>query len=169
MRQLIWRKGSAAPAGKNAISRLQQRGASPVNVKIADLMAKRVITAQPHHSVDHVRAVFERNRIHAVPIVGPEGEAAGIVTTADLARKLKGETPVRRVMTNRVYSVPAYNDVSAAARIMRKHRIHHVVVTHEKRIVGIISSLDLLKLVEGRRFVAKSAPAANRTQKGAKA
>jgi len=140
-----------------------------VNIKIADLMAKRVITAQPHHSVDHLRDLMERNRIHAVPILGPDGEASGIVTTADVARKLKGETPVKRIMTTRVYSVPAYNDVSAAARVMRKHRIHHVVVTHEKRVIGIISSLDLLKLVEGHRFIAKNAPAPRKARKGTEA
>ncbi|MCG8597899.1 MAG: CBS domain-containing protein [Kiloniellales bacterium] len=137
-----------------------------MNVKIADLMAKRVITAQPHHSVDHVRGILERNRIHAIPIVGPQGEASGIVTTADLARKLKGTTPVKRIMSERVYSVPAYNDVSAAARIMRKNKIHHVVVTHEKQVVGIISSLDLLKLVEGHRFTAKNAPASPKKKGG---
>ena len=130
-----------------------------MNLKIADLMAKRVITAQPHHSLDHVRGLMERNRIHAVPIVGPEGQASGIVSTADAARNLKGETPVKRVMSERVFCVPAYNDVSTAARIMRKHNIHHVVVTHEKRVVGIISSFDLLKLVEGRRFAMKNGPA----------
>ncbi|MDJ0943252.1 MAG: CBS domain-containing protein [Kiloniellales bacterium] len=129
-----------------------------MNVKIADLMAKRVITAQPHQSVDHVRGILERNRIHAIPIVGPDGEAKGIVSTADLARKLKGETPVKRIMSDRVHCLPAYNDVSMAAKIMRKHRIHHVVVTHEKKIVGIVSSFDLLKLLEDHRFTAKNAP-----------
>jgi CBS domain-containing protein len=129
-----------------------------MNVKIADLMAKRVVTAQPHHSVEHLRGIMARSRIHAVPIVGSEGEALGIVTTADLARKVKGESPVTRVMTERVACVPAYNDVSVAARIMRKHKIHHVVVTHEKKVVGMISSFDLLRLVEGKRFTVKNAP-----------
>ncbi len=133
-----------------------------MNLKIADLMAKRVITAQPHHSVDHVRGLLERNRIHAIPIVGPDGEASGIVTTADLARKLKGETPVKRIMSKRVHSLPAYNDVSMAAKIMRRNKIHHVVVTHEKQVVGIISSLDLLELVEGHRFTVKNAPSHQR-------
>jgi signal-transduction protein with cAMP-binding, CBS, and nucleotidyltransferase domain len=41
---------------------------------------------------------------------------------------------------------------------MRNHHIHHVIVTHEQRIVGIISSFDLLKLVEDHRFVMKNAP-----------
>ena len=50
-----------------------------MNTKIADLMAKRVITAQPHHSIEHVRGLMQRNRIHSVPVVGPENVALGIV------------------------------------------------------------------------------------------
>ena len=128
-----------------------------MNVKIADLMAKRVISARPHQSVEHVRNMLQRNRIHALPVVGPEDEPLGIVSSADLATELKNGTPVSHVMTDQVKTIPAYNDVSVAARVMRKHKIHHIVVTHEKRVVGIISSYDLLKLVEGHRFVAKSA------------
>ena len=134
------------------------RGAKQLNIKIADIMARRVVVAERHHTVAHVRDLLERHRIHAVPIVGPDGTAEWIVTSADLSRRLKDETPVRRVMSNPVTTVPAYNDVSVAARVMRKRRIHHVVVTHEKRVVGIISSYDLLRLVEGHRYVAKNAP-----------
>jgi hypothetical protein len=32
------------------------------------------------------------------------------------------------------------------------------VVTHEKKVVGLISSFDLMKLVEGKRFTMKNAP-----------
>ena len=131
-----------------------------MTVKIADLMSKRVLTAQPHHTVSHVRSLMEKNSIHSVPIVGPDVEPLGIITTTDLAKRLKDTTPVSRVMTRDVTVVPAYNDVSMAARIMRKHKIHHVIVTHEKKVVGIISSFDLLKLVEGHRYVEKNAPTA---------
>jgi CBS domain-containing protein len=129
-----------------------------MNVKISDLMIKRVITAQPHHTVEHVRGMMERNRISAVPVVGPDGETVGIVTSTDLVANPRDGTPIGQVMTERVHSVPAYNDVHVAARVMRNHKIHHVVVTHEKQVVGIISSFDLLKLVEDHRFVMKSAP-----------
>ena len=136
-----------------------------MNVKIAELMADQVVTAEPHHSVEHVRGVLHRCGIHALPVVGPDGEPVGIVSSADLAADLKNGTPVSRIMTAEVRTVPAYNDVSMAARIMRKHRIHHVVVTHEKRVVGIISSYDLLKLVEGHRFTAKAAPSATKRKR----
>ncbi len=98
-----------------------------------------------------------RNRFHAIPIVGTNGDPVGIVTTADLARRVKDESPVSRIMSEDVTVVPAYNNVEVAARIMRKRKIHHLVVTHEKKVVGIISSFDLLKLVEGHRYVAKGA------------
>ncbi len=106
--------------------------------------------------------MMERNRISAVPVVGPDGEAVGIVTSTDLVANLRDDTPIGRVMTERVYSVPAYNDVDFAARVMRNHKIHHVVVTHEKQVVGIISSFDLLQLVEDQRFVMKGAPEGTR-------
>ena len=128
-----------------------------MTVKIVDLMAKRVISATPHQTVAHVRGLMERNRVHALPVVGPEMEPVGIVSTADLSRRLKDETPVSWIMSREVKTIPAYNNASAAARAMRKGRIHHLVVTHEKRVIGMLSSFDLLKLVEDRRFVAKNA------------
>ncbi len=137
-----------------------------MTVKIADLMARRVIVAQPHHTVGHVRDLMERNRIHSIPIVGPERQPVGIVTTTDLARRVKDTSPVSRIMVKDVTVVPAYNDVSVAARIMRKHKIHHVIVTDEKAVVGMISSFDLLKLVEGRRFVMKNPPTPSKKRRG---
>ena len=133
-----------------------------MNVKISDLMARQVITAQPHHTVEHVRGLMEHNRISAVPVVGPDGEAVGIVTATDLVAELKNGSPISQIMTERVYRVPAYNDVHVAARVMRRNKIHHVVVTHEQAVVGIISSFDLLRLVEDHRFVSKDAPAPKR-------
>jgi CBS domain-containing protein len=129
-----------------------------MNIKIHDLMAKRVITAQPHHSVDHLHGLMERNNIHSVPIIGTEGEPVGIVSAADLTGDVTSNTPASHIMSSPVHVIPAYNDIHIAARVMRKNHVHHLVVTHEKAVIGIISSFDLLKLVEDRRFVAKNAP-----------
>ena len=141
-----------------------------MSLKIDDIMVKDVITAQPHHTVDHVRGLMRRNRILAVPVIGPDDDPVGIVTSSDLLQDLNGATPISQLMTKRVYKVPAYNDVSIAARMMRQHRIHHVVVTHEKKLVGIVSSFDLLQLVEKHKFEAKgtSVPRKAARRKGQK-
>ncbi|QIN84462.1 CBS domain-containing protein [Rubrobacter tropicus] len=129
-----------------------------MNVKVADLMAEDVVAVQRHNTVEHARELMRRHRIHALPVADPDGTAAGIVSSKDLAANLKGATPISRVMTSEVHTIPPYNDVHHAARLMRNRRVHHVVVTHEKEIVGMLSSLDLLKLVEQHRFEMKPGP-----------
>lgn len=138
-----------------------------MNVKIHELMSASVVTAQPHQSVEHVRGILEKNSISAVPVVNHEGHAVGIVSSTDLAHNLKSGLPISKIMTDKVLTIPQYDDVSAAARVMRNHKIHRVVVTHEQKIVGLLSAFDLLKLVENHRFVAKNAPTPSK-RKGAK-
>ena len=130
-----------------------------MSVKVADLMAEQVVVTEPHQSVEHVRRVLERNQISALPVVDSEQRPVGIVSLTDLnASALKGGTPVSRIMTEKVYTVPLYEDVAIAARVMRNHQIHRVVVTHEGQVSGMLSAFDLLELVEGHRFVMKNRP-----------
>ncbi|MDJ0779452.1 MAG: CBS domain-containing protein [Gammaproteobacteria bacterium] len=129
-----------------------------MNVKVEELMTRSVVTAQPHHSVEHVRQMLENNSISAVPVVDGDGHPIGIVSNTDLVADLKPHTPINHVMTEKVYTVPQYDDTSIAARIMRNHGIHRVVVTHEHKVVGMLSAFDLLKLVESHRYVAKNPP-----------
>ncbi len=129
-----------------------------MNTKVADIMIKNVIGCQPHHSVEHVKKIMKTNKIHAIPVIDNENSLKGIVSTIDLTNSIKDNTPVSNIMTENVYTIPMYNDVHHAARLMRNHKVHHVVVTHEKKVVGILSSFDLLKLVEDHRFVMKQAP-----------
>jgi CBS domain-containing protein len=129
-----------------------------MNVKVSELMSESVVTTRPHKSVEHVRAILERNELSAVPVIDSSHQPVGIVSATDLLPNLKPNSPISTIMTEKVYTVPKYDDVSTAARVMRNHKIHRVVVTHEQRVVGVLSSFDLLELVEGHRFVAKNPP-----------
>jgi CBS domain-containing protein len=129
-----------------------------LNVKVNEVMTPDPVTTEPHKSVEHVRHQMQRSRIGVVPVVGPEGQPVGIVSASDLLKEPNANSPVKTVMSKNVLSVPLYEDVSVAARVMRKNRIHHLVVTHEKKLVGILSAFDLLALVEAHRWVPKNAP-----------
>jgi CBS domain-containing protein len=129
-----------------------------MNTKVAELMSETVLTTEPHQSIEHIRQLLERNSISSVPVVDSDGKPVGIVSATDLAHDLKAGAPISSIMTAKVFVVPKYEDVSIAARVMRNHKIHHVVVTHEKKVVGILSAFDLLKLVEGHRYVEKNPP-----------
>ncbi len=133
-----------------------------MNAKINDLMSESVVTTEPHKTIDHARKIIERNQIGALPVVDSENRPVGMVSATDLVPELNGASPVSVVMTEKVYTVPQYDEVSIAARIMRNHHIHHLVVTHEQKVVGMISAFDLLKLVESHRFVAKNPPTSSK-------
>lgn len=126
-----------------------------MSLKIDDVMTHHVITVQPHHTLEHVKGVMEKNRVSAVPIVNSDGEPVGIVTSTDFISKHKEGTPVSAVMNDHVWQVPQYNEVAVAAKIMKKRHIHHLVVTHEKQVVGIVSSFDLLGIIGDARWVRK--------------
>jgi CBS domain-containing protein len=51
-------------------------------------------------------------------------------------------------MTSPVHTLSPDSYVATAAALMRRHRHHHVVVLEGQKIVGIVSSLDLLGLLE---------------------
>jgi CBS domain-containing protein len=138
-----------------------------MNAKVEDLMTASVVTTEPHRSVEHVRKLMERNGIGAIPVVDSEARPRGIISATDLNKDLNGGSPISTIMTEKVYTIPQYDEVSTAARIMRNHKIHHLVVTSEQQVVGVLSSFDLLKLVEDHRYVEKPAPTVSK-RKGPK-
>jgi CBS domain-containing protein len=54
---------------------------------------------------------------------------------------------VRDVMTPVIHQVPATATVAEAARVMVREHIHRLVVTQGREPVGIITSMDLLRVV----------------------
>ena len=54
---------------------------------------------------------------------------------------------VRDVMTPVIHQIPVTATVADAARVMIRERIHRLVVTQGKEPVGIITSMDLLRVV----------------------
>ena len=54
---------------------------------------------------------------------------------------------VRDVMTPAVHHVSLSAPVAEAARLMVEHHIHRLVVTQGKEPVGIVTSMDLLRII----------------------
>lgn len=129
-----------------------------VNIDISQVMRQPVIAAQPHHSVSDVRQLMAKHEISALPVLNTEGEPVGMVTATDLLDDHADGVPVKAIMSEPVYTVARYDGPHIAARVMRNHHIHHVVVTEGKKAVGIVSAYDLLRLVEDHRFTAKPGP-----------
>jgi CBS domain-containing protein len=140
-----------------------------MKAKVHDLMSKSVVTAQPHQTVAAIKEKMNKHKLRSIPVVNSDNEPVGVVSASDIVVVEKAGLPISHIMTEKVYTVPAYDDVSVAARIMRNHKIHHLIVTDNKELIGIISSFDLLKLVEGHRFEMKNPPTPKSKGKGKRA
>ena len=57
-----------------------------------------------------------------------------------------GELPVREIMTPTVYTVMEDTPVDEIAKTMIAGRIHRLLVAHDNRVIGIITTLDMLKV-----------------------
>ena len=73
---------------------------------------------------------------------------ASDLTLEDLGQRYVEEraVTVKDVMTPAVHQVPATASVAEAARIMVEQHVHRLVVTDGKDPVGVITSMDLLKV-----------------------
>ncbi len=140
------RRNKVGEAGANAQREI---------VNVSDLMVRDVVTIHPETTISEVRELLTRLDISAVPVVDGKNRPVGMVTTADLIDPPADGTAVEELMTEEVVTIPSYSRIHDAARTMRRYHIHHLVVTHEKQVVGILSSFDILNLVAERRFVMK--------------
>jgi CBS domain-containing protein len=134
-----------------------------VNATVSDVMCSPVMTLTPHQSAGHARELMREHKVSALPVVTPEGEVVGIVTASDLIDDHADATPVSGIARKRVFTVHPGDGPHVAARIMRNHGLHHVIVVDgasdgTNPVRGMVSSFDLLRLVEDHRFVMKSAP-----------
>ena len=111
-------------------------------------MTSTVIVASPDETVGEVRERMTQHDIGALPVVDAHDVLIGIVTSEDLLADYETTIPISRLMSAPVHTLPPDTAVREAARRMRLERHHHVVVIEDDKVVGVLSSFDLLRLLE---------------------
>ncbi len=130
--------------------------------QVRQLLASKghdVWSITPDASVYSALEFMAEKDIGALPVL--EGERlAGIFSERDYARKVilmgraSKETPVRDVMTEKVYVVQPSYTVEACMALMTEKRIRHLPVVEEDKLIGIISIGDVVKdIIAEQEFV----------------
>lgn len=123
-----------------------------MRLQVNDFMTPMVLTADGTTTVGEIRNMMQRNGVHAIPIIkrmpNDSWSIKGIVTSTDLCKKMDENQPIQEVMNEcRVHVIAVNTSVQAAAKMMLKHKVHHLVVMDDGHIIGMISSQDFVKLV----------------------
>jgi CBS-domain-containing membrane protein len=138
-----------------------------VVVKVREIMSRPVITISPGAGLKAAATLLAEHSVSALPVVNTKGELVGIVSEADLMSietrpdprtqatplpPTAGSSPrtVAEVMTRKVLTVSTESEVSQAARIMLDAGIKRVPVVQGRRVVGILSRRDLVKVIARR-------------------
>lgn len=137
-----------------------------------DLMTPDVVTVPPETPVMAMARLLADRGISAVPVVDKDSKVLGIVTEADLIRRLAGEedkpaswfaslfadpasqaerfarthgVTAADLMTEKVVSVAPDTTAAHIAQVMEKQHIRRVVVVEGDKLRGIVSRADLLR------------------------
>ena len=123
---------------------------------LAETKDLQVVSVGPDATVREALHLLVQHRIGSLPVLDPEGKPIGIFTERDV---LHGECadprhfhrrPIKEVMTpNPVVCVPG-DTVQDAIETMSRHRIGHLPVVVEDRMVGLVSVADLVKSLHGQ-------------------
>ena len=126
-----------------------------MRIQVKDFMSAPVITAIGENSVREIRVLMKDKGIHAVPIISyskdkPNVEITirGIITATDISKEVDSSATVEDVMTSSgVHVIHTNSSAKAAAKMMLRHEVHHIVVMDDGKIKGMISAMDFVKLV----------------------
>jgi CBS domain-containing protein len=117
---------------------------------ISHVMSKTVWTAAMEETADKVEDLLSRHSLSAVPVVDEDGGIFGIISAADMlhlhaAKKNPKTIRAWELCTYRPIAVRPETSVGEVARMMIKHKIHHVPVTENGKLCGIVSALDFVE------------------------
>ena len=133
-------------------------------------MRRDVFTVRDIDTVWDVAKAFAEHEISGAPVVNAAGELVGVVSQTDIVRHLEevaatfkngfysdaedDRSRPRRpavtaadLMSAQVIHAPQTMRASKLSRMMLDRRIHRVVITEGRKLRGIVTTMDVLKVL----------------------
>lgn len=131
-----------------------------VKLLVKDIMTKEVITLQLNDSLELAEKIFDRYRIRHIPVV-ENGELKGMVSKTDLLRisfldslsdaestvdeAIYQLFSVEQIMIKNVVTLSPDINIKEVTAFFISKEYHAFPVVDHKKLVGIITTSDLLK------------------------
>lgn len=133
-------------------------------MRVAELMQTEVQTVPSDAVVNDAVVTLAEFRISALPVVDGTGRMVGVISSTDvLASEEEAEdqraretlfegTFVRDLMTPRPLTISPDAEVKEAAQQMLYADVHRLFVTEGERLIGVISTTDIMRAVATGRL-----------------
>jgi CBS domain-containing protein len=141
-------------------------------MRVRELMTEKVLTIGPEAPIKDVAKILVENRISGLPVCDISGRVLGVISEGDILYKehdpregsvggplawiVDGTTrytgyvkaaalTAGKAMTAPAITIPPYESVSEAARIMCERRVNRLPVVRDELLVGIVTRADLVR------------------------
>jgi CBS domain-containing protein len=120
--------------------------------RVRDLVRRAPVTCPVELGALELARLMSREQVGSVVIVDADGAAIGIVTDRDLRQKVvaEGRDPVttraRDIMSEPLVTIRPGAFAFEALLEMTRRDLHHLVVTDDRALAGVVSSHDFLLL-----------------------
>ena len=121
------------------------------DISVSDVMSRKLITAEISETAEKIGGKMAAGGTGCV-IVTRDSQPVGIVTERDLVIKVVSKNlhpsavKVESLMSTPLITIPPDRSVELASREMIRHRIRRLPVVQGRKLVGIVTDIDLLSI-----------------------
>ena len=126
---------------------------------VSTLMSRKLVTVSPGDKMTVVKEIFDKHRIHHIPVVRYT-KLVGIISKTDFMYFLRGNpnSPydkaieesrlqsynVEDIMTKGIASIESTERINVALQIFSENLFHAIPVVDNGELVGMVTSLDII-------------------------
>lgn len=134
------------------------------DIKISQIMSKEAAIIKDDEPIEAIIELMARTPYHSFPVLNSDEELVGVIDQDTILELLFFERSHRNHHTHLMaikamseeaatlmvhHPVTIFHDASLcdAADLMIKHHIDRLCVVHEKKLLGIVSKSDIIKMI----------------------
>ncbi len=116
--------------------------------QVKDVMTRALVSVDPATNLYQIAKMMAQGGMGSI-LVKKDGVPSGIITDRDFAIKIAAkdvalDTPVEKVASFPLMTINSTDSIASAAKTMSEKKIRKLAVLEDGKIVGIITSTDLV-------------------------
>ncbi len=132
-------------------------------MRVAEIMQTNLMTVRGSDTIADAIALLAESHVSGVPVIAEKGRLVGVLSNSDILEALADQpdpgererlfeqTTVQEIMTARPQTITSDATVKDAAQRMLYLEVHRLFVEDNGRLVGVVSTTDLVRAMAGQR------------------
>lgn len=116
-------------------------------MNLVDIMSKKIIVGNKDDNIVKIADIMKKYDIGFIPIVDNK-KIIGVITDRDITTKAVSNNDINNhisnYMTKNIISISSNSSISDALNTMKKNKIKRILISDNKKIIGVISISDIL-------------------------